>query len=145
MLLAWFWSLWFSYSSICIMGLTDNYLICTILWISSNSCLWRAQPHLQIEKFKNWSNSILWVIKLSGVCSESIQLFPDKFLPVECESWGVKVWSMCYWIIVALSCVGTSEAIVEGMDRDVVYNAVISYNLIWSVVLWSIVIWCVVL
>ena len=35
----------------------------------------------------------------------------------------------------ALSCVGTSEAIVEGMDRDVVYNAVISYNLIWSVVL----------
>lgn len=28
----------------------------------------------------------------------------------------------------------TCEAIVEGIDRDVVYNAVVSYNLIWSVV-----------
>ena len=47
---------------------------------------------------------------------------------------------MCYIIIVALSCVGTCEAIVEGIDRDIVYNAVISYDLICSVVLRSIVI-----
>ena len=43
-------------------------------------------------------------------------------------------------IIVALNYVGTCEAIVEGTDRDIVYNVVILYDLICSVVLRSIVI-----